>query len=362
MRSSSSKIVHGGFRGPGLRIAATVLCAMALTLSSNVFEDQHARADQGVDGDPRQRTIEPGEYVLIYRDAAFYETPGEPDRSHRAYPEDRQRASEPFEQRVVAKAVADHGDWVVVERSSGSESLVCDSRGFNQDASVRLRFFVPRDDLALAIRHPTSREYDDGTKVEMLPGVAVESSEDGEHRYRAWHEELDFAADVSPEDVGLGFEPEKSWEKEWDDLIAVELDDRATVGDALLSTESDESVEVFAQKVELATRSRSGPHPARLRPGDGVGSRRCPGRDGTTIRSLRRRRFLVPRSSWRGVFRRRSGYSSGLARRRWGGPGDTNDLDSGCTGWFGPVPVTGRTRRCRFVPRIDHHRRYRIRR
>lgn len=248
MQCVDGQQITGQIGGVGLQMIAAVLCAMAVLLSSYACERQLAHAGQDIEADPRQRTIEPGEYVLIYRDATFYEVPGKSERSYRAYEKNRQRASEPFERRVVAKAVADHGDWVEVERTTSVELPVCDSRGFNQDSDVTLRFFVLRDDLALATRQRTSHEYDDGTAVELLPGVALESFPNGESRYRAWHDELDFTADVSPKDVGLGFEPAEPWEKEWPDLIPVELNDQVTVGDAPLVTSSDKPMEVFAQK------------------------------------------------------------------------------------------------------------------
>lgn len=233
-RFAHGRVTRGSYRS-GLRIATAALCSMALMLSSYAYETQEADADQGIDGDPRQRAIAPGEYVLIYRDAAFYEVPGERERRHRSYEKDRSWASQPFERRVLAKAVADHGDWVEIERVPGRNPLVCESVGFNQRADVTLRFFVSRDDLALAVRHRTSRKFDDGTKVELLPGVAVESTPDGEPRYRAWHRGIDFAADISPKDVGLGFSPEEAW-KRASSGRRVELDDRATVGDASLVT------------------------------------------------------------------------------------------------------------------------------
>ena len=168
-------------------------------------------ADDGFDARPSvyDRTIEAGEVVLIYRDATFYEVVDDPERGHQGYFMDEKVATKPFTPRLLAEVVADHGEWVEVKRVGHREGdmPICGAYSFHDHAWVELRFFVARTELELTVREPVDVSYDDGTEVELLPGVSLEPVEGEVDRYRAWNDDLSFEVDLPAQVVGLGFVP-----------------------------------------------------------------------------------------------------------------------------------------------------------
>jgi hypothetical protein len=156
------------------------------------------------------------EYVLLYRDAALHEAPDAEGRTHRAFAADREAASDAGVPRLLARVVADHGRWVEIEPAYHYTSI-CGAQEFLQGAGVTLRFFVARTDLAATVRRPVTVRHDDGTSVELRPGIPLEPVGGRRDRYLVFDEDLRFEVELSSQDVGHVFAAADDFESRWFD-------------------------------------------------------------------------------------------------------------------------------------------------
>ena len=219
-----------------------VLTLTILALTSCIAEQAQMAGDEfDARPDVTQRAVEPGQYVLLYRDALFLERPDDPDRSHRAFAPARDEASAPFTQHFLAEVVADLGDWVKVKRLPLAEDTICNSRRFHSREVVDLYFYVSRDDLSLTVREPLSYRYDDGTGADLLPGVPLEPTENSRDEYRTWSGDVNFVIDVPSQKVGHGFSPVETWDPSSYSGTPVESDTKLVLGDTPVKTMPRES-------------------------------------------------------------------------------------------------------------------------
>jgi hypothetical protein len=137
-----------------------------LALASPAFADDGAPLDEPLRGN-----------VLVWHDATFYTdaSDGAPAIHVAALPAsvDRARALG----RVVAmRVVATKGEYVEVEPAE----LDCTwSRVATSDDIAKLHLYVKRADLAPVLAKPFARAFDDGTRVELKPGVPVATAPGG---------------------------------------------------------------------------------------------------------------------------------------------------------------------------------------
>lgn len=166
-----------------------------------------AVAEEGSDADAtvRAHEIDPGDYVLVYLDAPIFEVPDDSERTHQGFESDREAAESITERKMIVSVVADHGSFVEVEHVPRAEQLPCGHQTLRRDAPVDLRFFVRRSDLIPTVSQPVDYRYDDGIRVEILPGQDLIARQESLEEFRTGARDFELSFAPKPKHLTLGF-------------------------------------------------------------------------------------------------------------------------------------------------------------
>jgi len=110
--------------------------------------------------------------VLVWQDATLYsDTTDAAQQLHIGAP------GRHVGQVVPMHVLASHGDFVEVEPGDDAECTT--SRVETTDDVAHVRLFVKRADLAPVLTKPYAKEFDDGTRIALRPGMPVLAAADG---------------------------------------------------------------------------------------------------------------------------------------------------------------------------------------